>query len=225
MKSRIPVLEHHAFVAKDFVGGNVVLDFVNTVTGRNGRARDWLTTYADLANWAAIRGVLPGGTCKRLGALAKQAPANAAAALRAVRELRELLYRVLTELMVKQAPSGADLDVLHRYWHRSVERHVLRPIHGTVHPAQPRAAGDLNAIADALAIQAIDLLRALPTPRFRICPGPNCAWLFLDTSKGGRRRWCDMAVCGNRAKGERFHRSKAKKRQASSARSAIRRAN
>ena len=45
----------------------------------------------------------------------------------------------------------------------------------------------------------------LPTDRLRICHGPNCSWLFIDSSKAGRRRWCDMGVCGNDAKSRRFH--------------------
>jgi predicted RNA-binding Zn ribbon-like protein len=44
-----------------------------------------------------------------------------------------------------------------------------------------------------------------PIERLRICGGPNCSWLFIDSSKAGRRRWCDMAVCGNFAKSQRFH--------------------
>ncbi|WP_432477083.1 CGNR zinc finger domain-containing protein [Nocardioides sp. GXQ0305] len=35
-------------------------------------------------------------------------------------------------------------------------------------------------------------------PRIGACPGRGCGWLFVHTS--GRRRWCQMAVCGNRAK-------------------------
>jgi len=34
----------------------------------------------------------------------------------------------------------------------------------------------------------------------RNCQGPTCTMLFLDTTKGRARRWCSMAVCGNRAK-------------------------
>ena len=37
------------------------------------------------------------------------------------------------------------------------------------------------------------------------CDADDCAWLFLDTSKNGSRRWCDMKQCGNRAKARRFH--------------------
>lgn len=40
--------------------------------------------------------------------------------------------------------------------------------------------------------------------RLKACPGPECAWVFRDTSRNGSRRWCDMAWCGNRAKAAAF---------------------
>ena len=38
-----------------------------------------------------------------------------------------------------------------------------------------------------------------------VCDGDGCAWLFIDTSKNRTRRWCDMAICGNRAKARRHY--------------------
>jgi predicted RNA-binding Zn ribbon-like protein len=42
------------------------------------------------------------------------------------------------------------------------------------------------------------------TGRFRVCANDGCRWVFEDTSRSGRRRWCDMTTCGNRAKVRRF---------------------
>ena len=50
-----------------------------------------------------------------------------------------------------------------------------------------------------------------PHRRIRRCANDQCLWLFIDTSKGGTRRWCDMSACGNRAKARR-HYSKIKAR-------------
>jgi predicted RNA-binding Zn ribbon-like protein len=41
----------------------------------------------------------------------------------------------------------------------------------------------------------------------RRCADPRCGRVFQDETKNGRRRWCDMATCGNRAKAAR-HRMK-----------------
>jgi predicted RNA-binding Zn ribbon-like protein len=48
----------------------------------------------------------------------------------------------------------------------------------------------------------IDLLQAEPTVRLKQCPGQQCGWFFLDTTKRGNRRWCSMAECGQEAKDE-----------------------
>jgi predicted RNA-binding Zn ribbon-like protein len=57
-------------------------------------------------------------------------------------------------------------------------------------------------LAAAVALSALSLL--FEAHRIRICQ--NCRWLFLDRSKNGSRRWCDMAVCGNRQKAKRHYR-------------------
>jgi len=45
--------------------------------------------------------------------------------------------------------------------------------------------------------------------RVRICANDTCRWIFYDESRSGRRRWCDMVTCGNRAKARR-HRERQK---------------
>jgi predicted RNA-binding Zn ribbon-like protein len=41
--------------------------------------------------------------------------------------------------------------------------------------------------------------------RVKLCPGNHCGWMFLDETKNGRRKWCLMEVCGNRAKANRHY--------------------
>jgi predicted RNA-binding Zn ribbon-like protein len=63
-------------------------------------------------------------------------------------------------------------------------------------PASARSAGLLAPVAEAAARLLIDADPA----RLRRCDAPGCSLWFLDTSRNGRRRWCSMARCGNRAK-------------------------
>jgi predicted RNA-binding Zn ribbon-like protein len=51
---------------------------------------------------------------------------------------------------------------------------------------------------------AIELLTTDAIGRVRLCADQSCAWLFVDTTRSGTRRWCDMKVCGNRNKVRRF---------------------
>ena len=98
----------------------------------------------------------------------------------------------------------------------AIDRHFRAEILGIGKPAL--LADLLEAIAATLRRsgarpQALDtatarsalMLLARPEPdRLKICP--NCHWLFLDRSRNRSRAWCDMAVCGNRAKASRHYR-------------------
>ncbi len=67
-----------------------------------------------------------------------------------------------------------------------------------------RGASEPAGVDRATAHSALALI-AMPEPeRMKICG--NCGWLFLDRSKNRSRAWCDMAVCGNRAKANRHYR-------------------
>ena len=87
------------------------------------------------------------------------------------------------------------------------------------HRAQARARrlwlGCRREIGTALALlapvlwSAGDLLAGSRLDRVRRCANPECGWLFLDDSRAGKRRWCSMSSCGNRAKARRhYHRSR-----------------
>jgi predicted RNA-binding Zn ribbon-like protein len=66
---------------------------------------------------------------------------------------------------------------------------------------------DDDPTGEALARIATPLVEAIAenhTARFRVCANDDCRWVFEDESRAGRRRWCDMASCGNRAKVRRY---------------------
>ena len=70
--------------------------------------------------------------------------------------------------------------------------------------AQLARAG--KTLSNPKRIELLDLLAQGPLERIRECPGQGtCGWLFLDLSKNASRRWCDMRVCGNRAKARRHY--------------------
>ena len=75
-------------------------------------------------------------------------------------------------------------------------------------------SGLVYSVRDSLASTAIELLCGLPTDRARVCRGDHCGWLFIDSSKGGQRVWCDMATCGNAAKTRRHQKNAQGRRHA-----------
>jgi predicted RNA-binding Zn ribbon-like protein len=69
-----------------------------------------------------------------------------------------------------------------------------------------QANSGLDRVLWPVAWSAAELLTQGPLERIRECPGQDtCGWLFLDLSKNASRRWCDMRVCGNRAKARRHY--------------------
>ncbi|MBV9279819.1 MAG: CGNR zinc finger domain-containing protein [Chloroflexi bacterium] len=62
------------------------------------------------------------------------------------------------------------------------------------------AASILDAPLWPVSFAAAELLTAAAAEHVRPCAAIPCGFLFLDTSRGSRRRWCDMAHCGNIAK-------------------------
>jgi predicted RNA-binding Zn ribbon-like protein len=61
----------------------------------------------------------------------------------------------------------------------------------------------VEAILGPVVLSALSVLTGSDLSRIKRCPGDHCGWLFYDATKNRRRRWCEMEVCGNRAKQKR----------------------
>jgi predicted RNA-binding Zn ribbon-like protein len=64
----------------------------------------------------------------------------------------------------------------------------------------------LEWLLAAIARSAAEIITEGPQARLRVCANPNCGLFFCDTSRTRRRRWCSMAICGNRNKVKSFAR-------------------
>ncbi len=188
----------HCFAPKDLVAGHLALDLVNTVTARNGAPKDWLSGYGALLDWARLAGRFPEADLQRLAGRAGDEPQEAEAALRRLKALRELLHRVFQDRSRGGEPAGDGLRQLQEHWREAAASAVLSPA-----PTWSAATSGLDLFRHQIAWEAVDLLEKQDPERIRVCDGPDCGWLFLDTSKNNRRRWCDMKVCGNVVKARR----------------------
>ncbi len=122
-------------------------------------------------------------------------------------QLRDLIRAVADRSADGRNASRAHVAELNRIMRSGPHVHALR-----MQPSEPAlvAVGVGDPLDHARATVAASLARFLAVDdhrRLRRCASETCRWVFVDRSPGGRRRWCDMSVCGNRAKVRR-HRAR-----------------
>ena len=203
----------HPFESHDFVGGHVALDFTNTVTARDTEPSDWLDGYPRLVEWAHKAGLLEKPVAALWLADAGRAPREATAALGRARRVREALHDTCAALVAHRAVPVDALSELEAAWKRTAARGRLTAGVGQLRLAPDAETSGLDLPLDLVMFEALGLLAELDPERTRACRGHDCGWLFVDTSKSGRRIWCDMATCGNTAKSQRFARATRRRRR------------
>ncbi|GAA5156166.1 CGNR zinc finger domain-containing protein [Pseudonocardia eucalypti] len=177
------------------IGGHPVLDLTNTVFDRAHPAEDneLLKTPSDVLAWCASAGIGSAGIGSvGIGSVGIGSVGIGSArppSVEEVRAVREQVWAVFNAMAhgepVPAEPFGALLERA-----------------GTgVRAGQASPEGSIPAYLALLAVQA---RFTLPPERVRSCG--RCGWLFLDSSRGGRRRWCSMSTCGNREKATRHRR-------------------
>jgi predicted RNA-binding Zn ribbon-like protein len=170
-----------------WIGNHVGIDFVNTAAADDdGRAVELLDTWTALSSWLHEAGLVDRSTRQRVPADERGGLLEWARTLRtAARAVLELPH---------DAAAGRQLnDVVGQL-----------PVRLTYSPAAAdddfvTTSGVTDRVRLSLALAVLDATR-LDRDRVRRCGRRGCVLLFFDTSKNGTRRWCDMAVCGNRAK-------------------------
>jgi predicted RNA-binding Zn ribbon-like protein len=203
----------HQFLPKDLIAGHIALDFINTVTARDSIPLDWLDGYARLIEWATLAGLVDSRVAANLRTQTEDSPREASAALTRIRRVREALHDACVALLAKRAVPTADLDEIESAWKRAAARGQLVSSDGRLQFEADRETSGLDLPLDLVVFAAVDLLGELDSDRTRVCRGNDCGWLFIDSSKSGRRVWCDMATCGNTAKSQRFARASRRRKR------------
>ena len=173
-------------LAFPFVGGRTTLNFVATLGKRSTAKLERLRTPEDLERWAELAG---------LGTIS----ANAAD-LEPARVLREALYALTMSALERgqTAPRPADVELVNSWAAQETAKPALSIRSGKLHRAGPEVT--VSAVLAAVARDGIELLTGPEAASIRECEDSTCTLLFVDTSRGRRRRWCSMNSCGARAK-------------------------
>jgi predicted RNA-binding Zn ribbon-like protein len=184
------------------VGGNLALDFANTVDDPGGPADfDHLGDAERCAVWA-----------RHFGLVAGPAAAGDQRAAARLRRLRDVVHTGFTAVADGHPFPDAAWRELRRAVAHAVGRADLAVVGDRIRLHPP--GGDLGAVADAVALAAHDLLTGDQLHRVKHCA--QCHWLFLDRSKNGSRRWCSMDDCGGAVKMRRYVARRAARRSAQS---------
>jgi predicted RNA-binding Zn ribbon-like protein len=202
-----------------FIGDDLALDFLNSVAAPSGRAIEWLADGGDLIAWLEKAHAVPAEVAahfrKTAGPRSLDAVAAQGRGLRewfrefvhghAGRPLRERDLRELAPLNALLARDQAFRQIEIAGADRGENGEGGRALHWRAqrHWDGPKAL--LLPIAEAMG----DLVCEKDFALVRKCEGPTCTLWFLDVSKAHARRWCSMAVCGNRAKAA-AHRARAR---------------
>ena len=187
-----------------FIAGRLCLDFTNTVGGRTDIVlRDKFNQYADLLQFAQLAGEISAGRARVLSRSAHADPEGAAAVLARATKLREAMYRLFHGAIGRRRPSGADIEILCTEL-STARAHQRLALSGSAYRWVWDGESALDRVLWPVAVSAADLLSSADLAAVRECGGETCSWLFLDTSRNRRRRWCDMKICGNRAKVRQF---------------------
>lgn len=180
-------------------GGRLCVDFVNTIHDRYAvNVEDYVEDPQRFVEWCARAGALHPDDGVRVPRTAHKR----AALMREVRAFRGHLHALFAARIDDVTPPADAVRGLDRWLHRAWASQSFRA-DGRLH--WHANARDLRLPLMRIALDALDLLGGASASRLRRCANTSsCGWLFLDSSKGQRRRWCAMETCGTADKMRRY---------------------
>jgi predicted RNA-binding Zn ribbon-like protein len=187
------------------LAGNAALDFTNTLDWRYDPERliELLPDYNQFLAFCLQASVITPQEARHLmnhtsGSLAKRASGR-------VLDLRETLHVLFLCAVRGEQPSNQMMKKLNVFLKEASSVNPLGWDDGRFRRVRAIEANSplepLWRILDA----GVELLSSTDVDKVRECGEQTCRWLFLDTSRNGARRWCDMRICGNRAKAKRYY--------------------
>jgi predicted RNA-binding Zn ribbon-like protein len=185
----------------DLVGGSLALDFTNTSSGRGSPShQEHLRDFETLIQWVEHARVATPLDCLFMREEAARDPGRAAVIFARALAVRELIWRIGGTLAEGREIAQALRDELVEAHARNLAfAQIKSRDQGFIWSWDPRR--DLEAaMLGPITLSALSLLMEKDFSRTRRCEGKECGWLFFDATKNKSRRWCEMRVCGNRAK-------------------------
>ena len=203
--------QHSQFV---FDAGALALDLLNTWRFNADQSLDLLQSPEDIVTWLAAVGLPDGAYSPELSSC----PPNRRILLDEALWLRRDILLIVQSLVAGELPPPYTVDTINRILTESATSFRLDSLIIPPEGEQDEEMEDhlvLNAhehvssvlgVLQPIALSAARIVTEANPTRIRQCASRNCMYWFLDTSKSGRRRWCSMSRCGNRAKVAKHYR-------------------
>jgi len=208
-----------------FIADNLGLDFLNSIAVPVDTKVEWLASGEDLLAWIKQARLVPDGVLSTFRKTAGPGELDAIAAqARALRDwFKPFVYKhmgraiepkalrqlePLNQMLARDDEFG-QIMVRDRHKHEEGKNRVSGLVLG-----RRRHWQSPDSLLLPLARSLADLVCSEDFTCVKACEGPDCTLLFIDRTRGRARRWCSMAVCGNRAKqaAHRKRTAKARKR-------------
>lgn len=183
------------------VAGKLALDFANTESGRSGAEHlDHLQTAGDLVAWAVHSRIIGGKDAALARRIIKDQNRLARRLIAHGRFLRETIYQIGSSVAAGKLPAENQMRRLTAVHAEFLAAATLSPNGNNYGWAWRSKTELIEAILGPITLSALNLLTDADFSRIKQCRGNHCGWLFFDSTKNKSRQWCDMRVCGNRAK-------------------------
>jgi predicted RNA-binding Zn ribbon-like protein len=186
------------------IGGELAFDFTNTSSGRGWPThQEHLRSAQNVVDWAQHAKLLGPADFEWLQAAVSANPRLGERMLQRALELRENIFAIAFEIAAGRPAPKPHVDKLTQTHAACLACAKLTLIEGRYFWSWTPRESAIEAVLGPIALSALTTLTQADLSRVKQCQGDKCGWLFFDTTKNKSRRWCEMEVCGNRAKQRR----------------------
>lgn len=176
----------------------MVLDLLNTLDQRPAEPKELLVSDERAVGFAVQAGILADSDHDAL-----RRKDVAATELRELRELRELLFDIVESIVSGQEIDCRSSTQFVAWVRKAASCREFQFVDNVLTSSYSK--GSISQTAWYIVDEAVKLFSDTDLlSRLKFCSAPNCQWAFVDRSRQRNRNWCDMSVCGNRAKIKRY---------------------
>ncbi|PWV51601.1 putative RNA-binding Zn ribbon-like protein [Chitinophaga sp. S165] len=193
-------------------GGALCFHFINTVNAWRGvNLHEYLGSYQEMIDWCRKVDILGEAQRTALSHYAAQNETAAVAALQKLKRTRETLYQFFSAIADNDGAtlSPAILEKFNKALTNALSHLQFETTPTGVNAVLQRDDTDMMAPLWTVMKSAYDILTNEEHTRIKECE--TCGWIFLDTTKNNKKRWCSPLSCGTMDKSKRYYQKKKEK--------------